>query len=265
MQEFVTVRGVVKEGVIHVSEPLGLQDNTNVVILIKKDKMQKALVPSKKGTNELFSALSHLVGTVLAVAGLTLLVVYAGLQRTPVHVVSFALYGAMMSLLYLMSTLYHFFPKGTTVKRVFRRFDHIMIFQFIAGTYTPICLIALKGTLGWVLFGIIWALAVLGTIFKAVFTLSSPGRNRISTIIYVLMGWACVIAIIPIFRNIGIVAFCWLLGGGTIYTVGAVIYAWSKKQGDVKLEERMHGVFHVFVLVASICHFVLMMFFLLPL
>lgn len=205
--------------------------------------------------NEPWSAIIHLIGTLLAITGLVLLVVFAAIKATAWHVVTFSIFGASMVLLYLASTLYHFFFRDKkTVKEVFRRIDHSMIFVLIAGTYTPICLVSIRGGWGWSFFGIIWALAATGI------SLKSSGVKMsewFSTTLYVLMGWLIVIAVYPLSKSLPLDALILLLLGGVFYSVGAVFY-----YIDSKVERKkafwLHEMFHLFVIAGTLSHFGMM-------
>ncbi|HHD64347.1 MAG TPA: hemolysin III family protein, partial [Desulfobulbaceae bacterium] len=142
-----------------------------------------------------FSGLSHLFGTFLAIAGLSVLVTLAAQRGTPWQVVSFAVYGASLVLLYTASSLYHLLPLSERGEEIFRTLDHTMIYMLIAGTYTPLCLVPLRGGWGWSIFGVVWGLAFAG-IFLSLFWLAAP--RWLSTAIYLLMGWVCIVAIYPI-------------------------------------------------------------------
>lgn len=218
-------------------------------------------MPKQKGTNpvyslaeELMSSISHGVGTLLGVAALVVGVVMAAIYSDAWCVVSMAVYGATLVILYSMSTIYHGL-KPNKGKRVFRVLDHCSIFLLIAGTYTPLTLVSLRGVLGWVLFGIVWAAAILGIVFNAV----NLNRFKIfSMICYIAMGWVIVFAFKPlldIMRTGGIVL---LITGGVAYTIGAVLYGIGKK---VKY---MHSVFHFFVLAGSILHYFCILLYVVP-
>lgn len=218
-------------------------------------------MPKQKGTNpvyslaeELMSSISHGVGTLLGVAALVVGVVMAAIYSDAWCVVSMAVYGATLVILYSMSTIYHGL-KPNKGKRVFRVLDHCSIFLLIAGTYTPLTLVSLRGMLGWVLFGIVWAAAILGIVFNAV----NLNRFKIfSMICYIAMGWVIVFAFKPlldIMRTGGIVL---LIAGGVAYTIGAVLYGIGKK---VKY---MHSVFHFFVLAGSILHYFCILLYVVP-
>lgn len=192
---------------------------------------------------ERFNAITHVVGTALAVAGTAVLVVVSSGAR---RITALAIYGAMMIAAYLSSALYHSI-RHAKAKKVFHVFDHCAIYLLIAGTYTPFTLITLRGAWGWWLFGIIWALAAAG-IAKDVFL---HGRLRaLSVVLYVLMGWMIVIAFGPLRAALPPPGVAWLVAGGVIYTIGIVFFAMSKRVAHT------HGVWHLFVIAGSICHYV---------
>jgi len=199
------------------------------------------------------SGLTHLVGALLSVAALVVLVCVAAREGTPWHVVSFAVFGASLILLYTASTLYHLVPLRERATRALRRVDHMMIYVLIAGTYTPISLVALRGAWGWSLLGSIWGMAVLGVIMK-IFWLNAP--RWLSTLIYIVMGWLIVIAFPPLLRSVPLSGIGWLVAGGILYTAGAVIYG-IKKPNIVK-GFGFHEIFHLFVMAGSYGHFWLM-------
>jgi hemolysin III len=193
---------------------------------------------------ELVNFITHGVGAVLAVAGMVLLIVFACIYGTVWHIVGFTIFGSTLTILYLSSTLYHGF-RGEQIKKLFRKFDHISIFLLIAGTYTPFCFSALHGWVGWTIFGVVWGCCLLGIVLKAFFT---GKMEKLSLIIYITMGWLIVFAIKPLYENISSTAFTFLLLGGLCYTLGTYFYANDKKRFH-------HGVWHVFVLCGSACHF----------
>jgi len=199
------------------------------------------------------SGLTHLVGASLSVAALVVLINIAACEGTPWHVVSFAIFGASLILLYTASTLYHLLPLGGRATRALKRVDHMMIYVLIAGTYTPITLVALRGAWGWSLLGSIWGIAILGVIMKIVW-LNAP--RWFSILFYIVMGWLIVIAIPPLLKTVPMGAINWLLAGGMLYTIGAVIYG-SKKPNLIK-GFGFHEIFHLFVLAGSFGHFWLM-------
>lgn len=193
---------------------------------------------------EIFNSITHGIGTLLSVAGLVLLIVFAAIKGTAWHVVSFSIFGTTLVLLYLSSTLYHSFTKEK-IKNLFVRFDHAAIFLLIAGTYTPFLLTALRGTLGWTLFGIIWTVAIAGVVIRSIYL---TRFRKLMVAIYLIMGWMFVVAIGPMMENLPKISLIFLLLGGIMYSVGVVFYAWrSLKYG--------HGIWHLFVLAGSIMHF----------
>lgn len=193
---------------------------------------------------EIANAITHGIGALLSVAALVLLIVYSSLQGTPWHIVSFTIYGITMLLLYVSSTLVHSFPKGK-VKDLFEIFDHSSIYLFIAGTYTPFLLVVLHGTLGWVLFGVIWGIALFGVVFKAFFTKKFV---VLSTVFYVLMGWLIVFAWQPLTDVMPYNGIVLLVIGGVLYTIGSIFYVWRGFRFH-------HAIWHLFVLAGSITHF----------
>ncbi len=193
---------------------------------------------------EVVNAITHGLGTLLSIAGLALLIVYASLEGTFWHVVSFTIYGITMLLLYTASTLVHAFPEGK-VKDLFETFDHSCIYLFIAGTYTPILLVTLRGPLGWTLFGIVWGLAAGGIAFKAFYT---KRFLVLSTLFYVLMGWMIVFAWHPLLSTLEPGGIRLLVIGGVLYTIGSIFYLW-------RAFPHHHAVWHLFVLAGSAMHF----------
>lgn len=203
--------------------------------------------------NEPMSALTHLVGAGLSIVGLVLLIVHGAREGTALHVVTFTIFGVCMFFTYLMSTLYHFLSKDHTprAKRVLQILDHTSIYFLIAGTYTPVALIILPPGWGWTLFGIVWALALLGTILKTSQISIAPW---VSVSLYLLMGWLVVIAFIPLVEHIQGSALFWLVLGGVSYTIGTIFYALDR----IVPRNRwwgMHEVFHLFVMLGSFSHF----------
>jgi hemolysin III len=198
---------------------------------------------SNSSNAEIVNAVTHGVGVVLSIAGGTLLIVLASLGGSAVKITSVAIFAASLVLLYSASTLYHAVPESSLKQRL-KVVDHAAIYVLIAGTYTPFMIGALRGGWGWSLFGVIWGLAVAGVIFKLFFTGRYP---RVSTGIYVAMGWLALIAAGPLLRALEPGGMVWLLAGGVAYTSGTVFY--HSKQLPFA-----HGVWHVFVLAGSLCH-----------
>jgi hemolysin III len=200
-----------------------------------------------------FSCYSHLLGAALAVAGLVVLVTIS--RDDPWRIVGFSVYGASLILLYLASTIYHWLLVPIAQRKWLNRVDHVAIFLLIAGTYTPVCLVTLRGGWGWTMFGIVWTAAVAGAITKLCFR-SLP--RWVSASLYVAMGWAAVVAVVPLVRAFPASALLWLLAGGLLYTTGAVVYA-TRRPNPYPRVFGFHEIFHVFVLAGSAAHFVFML------
>ena len=193
---------------------------------------------------ERFNSISHLIGAALALAALVVLVVFASLQGDPWKIVSLSIYGATLFLLYALSTLYH--SLHGRAKLVFQKLDHAAIYLLIAGSYTPFTLVTLRGPWGWALFGVVWTLAVIGIVIDC---LHRNGPRIYQIIIYLLMGWVILIALYPLIQNLPTGGLVWLVIGGLCYTGGMVFYALDEKLNHA------HGIWHLFVLAGSICHF----------
>jgi hemolysin III len=201
---------------------------------------------------EVANAITHGLGVLLSVAVLSILLVFAVWKGTAVHIVSFAVFGTTMFMLYTASTLVHSFPEGK-VKDLFEIMDHSAIYLFIAGTYTPLVLIVVGGALGWTLFGVVWGIALFGVVFKIFFT---KRFVILSTLGYVAMGWMIVFAFNDVAANMPAAGLQLLIAGGILYTAGSIFYVWRSFPFH-------HAVWHVFVLAGSVLHF-LMMFYVLP-
>lgn len=199
---------------------------------------------------ERFNSITHLVGAVLALVGTTVLVTQSALQADPWKIVGFSVYGAMLVTLYLASTLYH--ALRGRAKAVFKKLDHCSIYLLIAGSYTPFALVSLRGPWGWSLLGAVWGLAVLGIVQEHWL---ARGARVLSLVIYVLMGWLALVAVMPLWQALTPAGFAWLAAGGACYTLGIGFYA-----TDHKLRHG-HGIWHLFVLAGSSCHFVTMAFY----
>jgi hemolysin III len=204
--------------------------------------VERAQTPAE----ELANAITHGIGLLLSVACLSVGVVFAALRRDPWIVASVGIYGVMLCLLYLASTLYHAAQKPAA-KRVWNVLDHSAIYLLIAGTYTPYTLGPLRerGGWGWALFGVVWALAALGIVYQALFI---HRWRLLSTLAYVGMGWIAVIAVYPLLATIGWRGVLWIAAGGVCYTLGVIFYL-------RKHIPYMHAVWHLFVLGGSILHF----------
>ncbi|MBU0677203.1 MAG: hemolysin III family protein [Verrucomicrobia bacterium] len=202
---------------------------------------------------EIANSVIHGIAALLSVAGLIVLVVCAALRGTPWHVVSVSIYGTTMVLLFTASTLYHAFS-STRAQHVLHIIDHSCIFLLIAGTYTPFLLGPMRGPWGWSLFGVVWGLAAAGIALKIFFT----GRfNILSTIIYVAMGWICLVAIKPMMATVSTTGLLWLLAGGLAYTFGVIFYLWRRIPWH-------HAIWHLFVFAGSLCHFFSILFHVIP-
>jgi hemolysin III len=220
------------------------------MILKNNDFMEaqgkKKLLKSYSANEERINVASHALGVLLSIVALPFLIVKGIQQGELVYVLSFLTYGLSLITLYTASTLFHHAQSNTTLRYRLNIFDHAAIFILIAGTYTPYSLLTLQGSLSWIIFGVIWGAALIGIVLKLFFT----GRFKIlSTIMYVLMGWVALFAFKPLYYNLGGDGFLWLMLGGAAYTIGAVLYSISKLKFN-------HAIFHVFVLIGSICHFV---------
>lgn len=199
---------------------------------------------SQNSQDELANALTHALGVALALAGLAVLVTLASLHGSARQLVSYSIYGATLVLLYSASTAYHG-ARHPRAKHLLRTLDHIAIYLLIAGTYTPFALISLRGTWGWSLLAIIWALAASGVVFKVFFIGRFP---RTSVVIYLGMGWLALIAVRQLFMHLPTTGLILLFSGGLCYSMGVIFFA---------LDHRpfYHAIWHVFVLAGSICHF----------
>lgn len=199
---------------------------------------------------EIFNSVSHGVGLGLAIAGLVLLIVFAAMDNDAWKVVSFTIFGASLVVLYASSMLYH--SSKNRIKYIFNKLDHAAIYILIAGTYTPFMLVTLRGPWGWTIFGVIWALAIAGVIFKLWFF--NPKFRTVSAILYLFMGWLVVIAIKPLIEALDNGGLYLLLAGGLCYSVGIIFYL-------IKRIPFGHGIWHLFVIGGSICHFFSVLFY----
>lgn len=196
---------------------------------------------------------THFIPAVFSIVGLVLLLDKALYHMDPYRIVSYTVFGVGLFLLYLMSTLYHWLPVNDKKVKLLRRLDHIMIFVLIAATYTPLCLISLRGAWGWSLFGVVWTFAI-GGIFIKIFWMNVS--RWISTSLYLIMGWIAVVAIWPLVNVLQGSELMLLVAGGMFYTVGAVIYA-LKKPVIISGFLGFHEIFHIFVAMGSFAHFLL--------
>ncbi len=202
---------------------------------------------------EKLNVISHAFGFALSIFGLILLIIRAYEYGNVLHLVSFSIFGASMILLYAASTLYHS-AKQPLLRYRLNILDHASIYILIAGTYTPFALITLNGIVGWVIFGVVWSMALAGVILKLFYT----GKyNLLSTSMYVLMGWIIVFAIKPLLNNLDLPGLLWLFAGGISYTLGAVFFSIDKIRFN-------HAIFHLFVLLGSFCHYISIYLYVLP-
>jgi hemolysin III len=215
--------------------------------------MESAALPQFSLAEEIAHGISHGVGALLAIAGLAGLVAVSVAHGDAWHVTSSAIYGATLVLLYTASTLYHAIPLPRA-KRVLQILDHSAIYLLIAGTYTPFALVSLRGPWGWSLLALVWTGAIGGIVFKSV----AIGRARIlSVVFYLLLGWAAIVAAVPLSQALGPRGLALLVAGGLCYTAGVAFFAWRTLRFH-------HFVWHLFVLAGSICHYFAVLLFVLP-
>ncbi len=207
---------------------------------MSKQKIYRELTVAE----EIINSVTHGIGTLLSIAALVLLIVFAAIKGNAWHVVSFTIFGSTLILLYLSSTLYHSFSKPK-LKDLFARFDHAAIFFLIAGTYTPFMLSTLRGVLGWGLLSVIWILAIGGAIIRSIYV---TRFRKLMVAIYVLMGWMFVFAFRTMMAITPFESLLFLFIGGILYTVGVIFYVWRSLP-------YAHGIWHLFVLGGSIMHF----------
>lgn len=215
---------------------------------------QKVELKDYTAGEERFNWITHFAGAALSLVALVISLVFAVLGKNKWSIVSCAVYGISLLLLYTMSTLYHMLPKGR-VKRIFRIFDHCSIFLLIAGTYTPYTLVTLRAVttwIGWTIFGLVWGAAVLGIILNCI---DIKKFSKISMLCYISMGWCIVLSINTLITGLDTLGLILLFAGGVMYTVGAIIYGIGAKV------RYMHSVWHLFVLAGSIFHFFSILFF----
>ena len=202
------------------------------------------------------SAITHFIGMLMAAFAATPLLIRAASNPDKIHLISLSIFIISMILLYAASTTYHTLNLSERTNRILRKIDHCMIFMLIAGSYTPVCLIVLGGKVGYTLCAIVWGIAIAGIILK-LFWITCP--KWFSSVLYIAMGWVCVLVFGPLLNTLSTPAFLWLLAGGIIYTVGGVIYALKLPIFNSKHKSfGSHEVFHLFVMGGSICHFIFM-------
>lgn len=202
---------------------------------------------------ERFNAWTHLVGALLALTGATWLIVTTSLRADAQAITSVSIYGAALVLLYAISTIYH--SVRGRAKRIWQKCDHLSIYLMIAGSYTPFCLISLRGAWGWSLFGVVWGLAVLGMLQE----IKPRSEARVlSLVIYAVMGWAVLVATGPLLEALGTAGFVWLAAGGLLYSVGIVFFVLDARV------RHFHGIWHLFVIAGSLMHYIAIFGYVLP-
>lgn len=202
------------------------------------------------------SAVTHFIGAVFSIVGTAPLIIKASRTGNPICTASMTIFIISMILLYSASTIYHSLDISEKVNRVLRKIDHMMIFILIAGSYTPICLVTLRDGVGPLMCVIVWSIAALGLIIKACW-ITCP--KWFSSVIYIGMGWTCLMGLSQILDNLSPTAFAWLLAGGIIYTLGGVIYALKLPIFNSRHRNfGSHEIFHLFVMAGSLCHYILM-------
>jgi hemolysin III len=206
--------------------------------------MESQFISEYSVGEEIFNSLTHGLGILLSIAGLVILLVYASARGNLLHIAAYSIFGSSLIVLYLCSTLYHSFSTPG-IKQFFKKLDHSAIYILIAGTYTPFTLIHIKGTAGWVIFGIVWTMAFAGIIFK--FTCMSK-IEKFSSALYIIMGWVCIFAMDKVIAALSTQALVYLVLGGVLYTGGVIFFAWDRLKFN-------HGIWHLFVLAGSTFHF----------
>ena len=202
------------------------------------------------------SAITHFIGMLMAIFAAIPLLIQASREQDSVYLISLTVYAVSMVLLYAASTTYHTFDISKKVNTILKKIDHMMIFVLIAGSYTPICLLVLDGKIGIPLLILVWGIAIVGILIKA-FWVFCP--KWVSSVLYIGMGWTCVLAFGQMLNGLSRAEFGWLLAGGIIYTIGGIIYALKLPIFNMKHKNfGSHEIFHLFVMGGSACHFVVM-------
>lgn len=201
---------------------------------------------------ERFNAWTHLIGAMLALFGAVWLLVLAVASGDGWKILSISIYGATLVVLYSVSTVYH--SVRGRAKRILQKMDHLSIYLLIAGSYTPFCLVTLRGPWGWTLFGIVWTLAVVGMLQE----IKPRSEARVlSLVIYAVMGWIVLVAVVPLMNALGSAGFAWLAAGGALYTIGIIFFVFDERF------RHWHGIWHLFVMAGSLLHFVAILFYVL--
>ena len=222
---------------------------------MKRTKLSDRKLPVYTKGEEIFNMTSHIVGGALGIVALVLCVIFAAIHHNIYGVIASSIYGLTMILLYTMSSIYHGLKPNTKAKKVFQILDHCSIFLLIAGSYTPFCLVTFREynvALGWTIFGIIWGLAVLGIVLNSI---DLKQFKIFSMICYLIMGWCIIVRINVVIKSLGWTGFSLLLGGGIIYTIGAIFYGVGKKK------KYMHSIFHLCIFAGSLLQFLCILLF----
>jgi len=221
--------------------------------------MNQVIVPQYSRGEEIANSITHGIGVVLSIAGLSVLTSFASVFGSAWHIVSCSIYGATQILLYTASTLYHSIPYPRA-KEILRVFDHSAIYLLIAGTYTPFTLVSLRGPWGWTIFGVVWGIAIVGILLRAWWMRKAlTGQKAIwRTLPYIGMGWIAIIAIKPLLDALAPGGLAFMLAGGLAYTLGSIFYAWKKLPYH-------HAIWHLFVMAGSAFHFFAVLFYVIPL
>ena len=224
--------------------------------------MEKKL--SKDGsthvTDEIFNSASHLVGAIFSLLAISILIVKSSVAGKPWHIISFSIYGSSLLFVFIASTLHHGLNSSKKIESILKLFDYFAIFPLIAGTYTPLCLILLKNSIGWTIFGVVWALAITGLTIKAIF----PEIPKwVTNTVYISMGWIGAVIVIPLYSIIGLPGLFFLAFGGFFYSTGFVIF-YIEKPNSIPGKFGFHEIWHIFVILGALSHFFMMYFFVLP-
>lgn len=221
---------------------------------MKRTKLIDRILPDYTNGEEVFNMVTHIIGGGLGIVYLVICVIVSALHHNVWGVVSSAIYGASVISLFTMSSVYHG-VKHTMAKKVLQVIDHCTIYFMIAGTYTPIMLSLVRRTnpaIAWTVFGVVWGIAALAITLTAI---DLKKYNVFSMICYIGMGWCIILTVVPVYRALTFCGFMWLLGGGIMYTIGAVLFGIGAKV------RYMHSVFHIFVVLASLMHFICILFY----
>lgn len=222
---------------------------------MSRQKLSERILPNYTRGEEIFNMVSHIVGGAVGIVALSLCVIFSAIHKNVYGVVGSAIYGASMIILYTMSSIYHGLNPKLTAKKVFQIIDHCSIFLLIAGTYTPICLSAIRAinpALGWWMFGIVWGAAILGITLNSI---DIKAYRKFSAVCYLVMGWCIVFAFKTAWQALTTGGIIFLVAGGVCYTIGALFYYFFKKK------KYMHSIFHLFVVVGSLLHMFAILFY----